>query len=436
MTSTPISGSPAAPAGSGVRAQIEAILGITDGLSAVGNAELAGVAAAAAELVAAASAVQAAVVLEASTRGVIAQSDHPRTRAWVEQSCRDAGVPVTKAQARNLHDVAQTCVGHDVAALRQAVTKGRIGTDLAAVVAKTFRRLKKQIQYPHWDDLLQILVDQAADGAPARDFAAIEDLLIGQYGEPGRLDEEHERLHARRDLSGFHRDRTGMLTAMLKLDPASEAVFTAAINALSAPMTDDQGNWDSRSTGARRADALLSMVAQATEADRDVVGSGAKAKVVVTIPLETLTSGLEEAAGEKGWAITGFSQALSPTEVRVLGCDAQIIPAVLGSNSELLDLGHAKRLITPAQRLALHLRDGRCTFPGCTIPPAWCDGHHLIYWALGGPTDMGNLALLCRHHHTEVHRRRHRGEVTPDGVRWTRSDGSEIGNRPRVIVQV
>ncbi|WP_226344547.1 HNH endonuclease signature motif containing protein [Agilicoccus flavus] len=412
------------------------------------NAELAGLAALTAELVAAASAAQAAVVLEASTRGVIAESDHPRTRAWVEQSCRDAGVPVAKAQARNLHEVAQTCVGYDVEALRAAVTQGRIGIDLAGVVAKSFRRLKRDIEYPNWDALLQILIDHAAEGAPVKDFAAIEDLLIGQYGIPGRLDDQHERARDRRELTGFHRDRNGMLVATLRLDPASEAVFTAAINALSAPIVDEHGHLDPRSTGARRADALLDMVAAATEADRDVPGSGTKAKVVVTISLETLMSGLEEAA-EKGWATTGFSQALSPSEARILGCDAQIIPAVLGAKSELLDLGHAKRLITPAQRLALQQRDQRCTFPGCTIPPAWCDGHHLIYWALGaanggelasrserdrgigGPTDMDNLALLCRHHHTEVHRQRHRGKVTPDGVRWTRSDGSPIGNALR-----
>ncbi|WP_226344126.1 DUF222 domain-containing protein [Agilicoccus flavus] len=238
------------------------------------------------------------------------------------------------------------------------------------MVAKSFRRLKRGIEYPNWDALLAILIDHAAEGAPVKDFAAIVDLLIGQYGIPGRLADQHERLRDRRELTGFHRDRNGMLVATLRLDPASEAVFTAAINALSAPITDEHGNLDPRSAGARRADALLDMVAAATEADRSVPGSGTKAKVVVTIPLETLMSGLEEAAADQGWATTGFSQALSPSEARILGCDAQIIPAVLGTKSELLDLGHAKRLITPAQRLALQQRDGRCTFPGCTIPPA------------------------------------------------------------------
>jgi hypothetical protein len=32
-----------------------------------------------------------------------------------------------------------------------------------------------------------------------------------------------------------------------------------------------------------------------------------------------------------------------------------------------------------------------------------CDGHHLKFWADGGPTTMSNLALLCRVHHRKVH---------------------------------
>src|SRR6266511_994708 len=52
----------------------------------------------------------------------------------------------------------------------------------------------------------------------------------------------------------------------------------------------------------------------------------------------------------------------------------------------------------------LVLRDAGCTFPGCDLPPGWCDAHHLRHWANGGPTDLHNLILLCpRHHHTAHH---------------------------------
>jgi HNH endonuclease len=59
--------------------------------------------------------------------------------------------------------------------------------------------------------------------------------------------------------------------------------------------------------------------------------------------------------------------------------------------------------VSPAQRRALTHRDGGCVFPGCDRPEAWCDAHHLVHWTRGGPTDLDNLALLCRRHHVTVH---------------------------------
>ncbi len=88
-----------------------------------------------------------------------------------------------------------------------------------------------------------------------------------------------------------------------------------------------------------------------------------------------------------------------------IACDAGIIPAVLGSRSEVLDLGRTRRLVTPGLLMALYLRDRGCTFPGCSRPPSWCDAHHCLHWCDGGPTDLTNLALLCPRHHTIVHQK-------------------------------
>lgn len=470
MTSIPLLDPVLGSAGDEVRAQFEAVRELLSDVPArltmVGSAHLAAIAAAASSVVAAAEAARAAVVIEADGRGVIAESDHPRASRWVEQSCRDAGVPVARGQARQLHELTTACDGFDVAALRDAVTGGRVPLDAAATVAKVYRRLRRSIDYTNWEALLAALVGWAAEGASNHDLAALEDALIGQYGTPDALDDEHAHHHGRRELTTFHRDRTGRLTATLRLDPASEAAFSAAIASLSAPRQDESGRFDERTPGQRRADALLDLAARATTPAAEVPGSGAKARVVVTIPLTTLLSGLADAAiaeqdsgmrcrsdgsrhaptsqgraasigsgdgthGERGHGTTAFGQALSPTEVRLLACDAQIVPAVLGTRGELLELGRGKRLVTPGLAAALHLRDGGCTFPGCTAAPIYCDAHHIVYWALGGRTDLSNMALLCRHHHTEVHRRRHRATVDVFGVRWRRVDGTPIGNSPR-----
>ncbi|MDO5629555.1 MAG: HNH endonuclease signature motif containing protein, partial [Mobilicoccus sp.] len=133
----------------------------------------------------------------------------------------------------------------------------------------------------------------------------------------------------------------------------------------------------------------------------------------------------------RGYATTGFGTVISPTEARLLACDAQIIPIVLGTQGEILDQGRAHRTVTPAQIAALHARDGGCSFPGCSMPPTWCDAHHLVHWINGGCSDMCNLALLCRHHHTVVHRHDLTAVVTDAGVRWQRSNGDPISIRPR-----
>jgi hypothetical protein len=66
-------------------------------------------------------------------------------------------------------------------------------------------------------------------------------------------------------------------------------------------------------------------------------------------------------------------------------------------------------------------------FPTCDRPPSWTDIHHCTPWEHHGTTSADNGALLCRHHHTFIHR--HHWAITiehgramtrrPDGRRYT-----------------
>jgi 5-methylcytosine-specific restriction endonuclease McrA len=80
-----------------------------------------------------------------------------------------------------------------------------------------------------------------------------------------------------------------------------------------------------------------------------------------------------------------------------------------------LSVGHATRTIPAPIRTALVLRDQGCRFPGCDRPPAWTDGHHIIHWSDGGPTELANLVSLCRPHHRRVHEERWRIHIA-EGV--------------------
>jgi hypothetical protein len=137
---------------------------------------------------------------------------------------------------------------------------------------------------------------------------------------------------------------------------------------------------------------------------------GDRPQVVVTIDYDKLRQ-------QAGVATFDDGSQLSPAAARRLACDAGIIPAVLGTASQTLDLGRQTRLATGPLRRALVLRDQGCTFPGCDRPPRWTDAHHIVHWSDGGPTELTNLVLLCGYHHRLIHHSEWRVTINPkDGL--------------------
>ena len=95
---------------------------------------------------------------------------------------------------------------------------------------------------------------------------------------------------------------------------------------------------------------------------------------------------------------------LTGEAVRRLACEAAITRVITGPGSQPLDVGRAQRTATAAQRRALRIRDGdQCLFPGCDRPGAWAQAHHVNWWSRGGRTDIDEMVLLCKRHHTSVH---------------------------------
>ncbi len=94
-----------------------------------------------------------------------------------------------------------------------------------------------------------------------------------------------------------------------------------------------------------------------------------------------------------------------------------LLAARFTSMSQPLDLGRTTRVVPPHLRKAVIQRDKKCRFPGCEQPPSVCQVHHLIPWAQGGATTLGNLALFCRFHHIIViHRWGWKITCHPDGT--------------------
>jgi hypothetical protein len=175
-------------------------------------------------------------------------------------------------------------------------------------------------------------------------------------------------------------------------------------------LTADEMVLDDRTSGQRYADALVEVAERALTHGELPDTAGQRPQLLITLDHDQLSAGIGAGTLTNG-------EPLSPSTIRRLACDAGIIPAILGSHGQVLDLGRSARTATPAQRKALAVRDDGCAFPGCDRPPGWADAHHIQHWEHLGPTDLANLVLLCGYHHRTVH---HDGwEITPpkDGVR-------------------
>jgi hypothetical protein len=122
-------------------------------------------------------------------------------------------------------------------------------------------------------------------------------------------------------------------------------------------------------------------------------------EVVVLIDHQTLVGQLACA----GLAQLDDGTPISGAAARRLACEADILPVVLGGDSEILDLGRRRRLASVAQRRALSVRWRGCAFPGCTVPIGWAKAHHLAPWSRAGTTDHELLVPLCERHHHLVH---------------------------------
>ena len=181
-----------------------------------------------------------------------------------------------------------------------------------------------------------------------------------------------------------------------RLDPEAGALLTGLLSPLAKPRPAD-GVPDLRGVGERQGDAFAELLRLCANAAEAPVDGGERPHLNLTISLTDLRE-------EVGRAQLGDLGTLTAQHARRIACDAKIYPVVLGGDSQPLDVGRAKRTAPPAIRRALVLRDGGCAFPTCDRPAEWSDSHHVRHWADGGPTSVENMVLLCRHHHTLIHR--------------------------------
>jgi len=164
---------------------------------------------------------------------------------------------------------------------------------------------------------------------------------------------------------------------------------------------------DRRSRPTRQAHALSIIINKFLELGCAPTQGGERPHLLVTVTEQSLRDRTRSGT-------LGYGDHLPIHHIRMLACDARIIPAVLGGHNETLDMGRASRTFNAACRRAILTRDIGCVFPGCPTPGQWAEYHHIHHWADGGPSDYNNAALLCRRH-TLIHHNQWQLRLAPDG---------------------
>ncbi len=173
--------------------------------------------------------------------------------------------------------------------------------------------------------------------------------------------------------------------------------------------------------GQRMADALEALL---TRPGQDDDGRSQGTRLLLIAEYDAI-------ARELGKARLADGTPIPTHKIRQMACDAEVLPAIFRGASQPLDLGRARRIASPAQRITLIARDRKCI--GCGASADWCQAHHIIPWQPGGPTDLDNLCLLCSRCHHRVHDNGWRIRRTPTGQHSLRPPPTQYGRpaRPR-----
>ncbi|MBA3781299.1 MAG: DUF222 domain-containing protein [Nocardioides sp.] len=256
------------------------------------------------------------------------------------------------------------------------------------------------------------LVAQAARFGPTdlkRLGRRVLDVVAPQIGEDHeRRALEVEEARARQAATLFTR-RVGDGTTVVNIrlaDTLADRLLTC-LNAFTSPRQ-ATGQPGEKVPHYRKLGSAFGALIETLDPHRLPLHGGDATTVIVTIDHQALLTGL-------GAADVGATGRISASEARRLACTANLIPAVLGTASEVLDLGRTARLFTRAQRKALAVRDRTCRAEGCTIPAPWCEAHHRDSWSRAGPTDLANGVLYCSWHHHRAHDPGYTRTTMPNG---------------------
>ncbi|MCR6033724.1 DUF222 domain-containing protein [Nocardioides sp. zg-579] len=302
-----------------------------------------------------------------------------------------------------------------------ALVEGAISADHARVITSCVDRLPEDLDDPAIPARAeQHLLAEAAHLDPktlavlAKHVLTVVAPEIGEARDARALEREEREARAGAWLT-MCPDGKGSVRGKFSIPELHAAMLHKTLLAYAAPKhqaaTQDpdveREQVERRPSPERMGDAFCELL-ERLPADHLPKLGGLNATLVVTIDVESLMDGLAPGMLDDGGVI-------SAATARRLACEADLIPAVLGSRSELLDLGRKTRLFSGAQRRGLNLAQPTCTADGCDWPAHLCHAHHDHPWSHGGKTNLTNARNLCPRHHARVHDPAFETTHLPDG---------------------
>ena len=277
---------------------------------------------------------------------------------------------------------------------------GAVSVEKVQIVERAMQKLSRPGLDP---DAVEAAEQLLTDYAPVLGPTDLRRYALGVVAaaDPDGPEPVDDQLQQDRRYLELKQRRDGMWHLQGKLTTTVGAQLNAILDPLAKPRTTTFEGEDGQTTqipderpyGQRLHDGLDEVCGRLLKMKDQPASGGTPTSVVATIPLEDLLA-------KAGLAETGDGSQLSSDQLLRIADEADIWPTIINHNNVPLALGRTRRIASAGQTMALHIRDGGCSFPGCSHPPSWCDRHHIIDWINGGLTDLDNLTLLCRYHHT------------------------------------
>ena len=157
---------------------------------------------------------------------------------------------------------------------------------------------------------------------------------------------------------------------------------------------------DQRSTDQVRADVFADLLLAGTPALDDTRDTTAgplgaiRARVQILVPAATLTG------EDDGPCDLAGRSPIDPATARTLAGATHIWERLFHDPTTGATVSTDSYRVPSGMRRFLQARDQHCRFPGCRVAAIRCEVDHTHDHALGGRTELSNLAHLCQRHHS------------------------------------